>query len=135
MSPQRIQRKCTKGWRMPKGAVYVGRPGPWGNPFIVGALIRIPGWWDSPPVPYDGLLDEGEYSGFTLSPVRDKAHAAELFGPYVRFHDDAWRPELIAAELGGRDLACWCPLDQPCHADVLLEIANGAGAQAEEDAA
>ena len=30
----------------------------------------------------------------------------------------------IKAELRGRDLCCWCPLDQPCHADVLLEIAN-----------
>jgi hypothetical protein len=28
-------------------------------------------------------------------------------------------------ELAGRDLACWCPLDGPCHADVLLEAANG----------
>jgi hypothetical protein len=28
-------------------------------------------------------------------------------------------------ELRGKNLACWCPLDQPCHADVLLEIANG----------
>jgi hypothetical protein len=27
-------------------------------------------------------------------------------------------------ELRGRDLACWCPLDEPCHADVLLEIVN-----------
>jgi hypothetical protein len=27
-------------------------------------------------------------------------------------------------ELRGRDLACWCPLDEPCHADVLLEVAN-----------
>jgi uncharacterized protein DUF4326 len=27
-------------------------------------------------------------------------------------------------ELRGRNLACWCPLDGPCHADVLLEIAN-----------
>jgi hypothetical protein len=27
-------------------------------------------------------------------------------------------------ELRGKDLACWCALDQPCHADVLLEIAN-----------
>jgi hypothetical protein len=27
--------------------------------------------------------------------------------------------------LKGKDLACWCRLDQPCHADVLLEIANG----------
>jgi hypothetical protein len=34
-------------------------------------------------------------------------------------------PQMIRAELGGRDLACWCALDQPCHADVLLEIANG----------
>ncbi len=31
----------------------------------------------------------------------------------------------IREELAGRDLACWCPLDEPCHADVLLEIANG----------
>jgi hypothetical protein len=29
------------------------------------------------------------------------------------------------AALRGKDLACWCPLDQPCHADVLLELANG----------
>lgn len=31
----------------------------------------------------------------------------------------------IRSELVGRDLACWCPLDQPCHADVLIELANG----------
>jgi hypothetical protein len=36
------------------------------------------------------------------------------------------RQALVASldELRGRDLACWCPLDEPCHADVLLEIAN-----------
>ena len=27
-------------------------------------------------------------------------------------------------ELRGKDLACWCPLDKTCHADVLLELAN-----------
>ena len=27
-------------------------------------------------------------------------------------------------ELRGKDLACFCPLDGPCHADVLLEAAN-----------
>lgn len=31
----------------------------------------------------------------------------------------------IRAELAGKDLSCWCPIDEPCHADVLLEIANG----------
>lgn len=37
-------------------------------------------------------------------------------------------PEVVEARflapLRGKNLACWCPLDQPCHADVLLEIAN-----------
>ncbi|MGV6803246.1 MAG: DUF4326 domain-containing protein [Ruegeria sp.] len=28
---------------------------------------------------------------------------------------------------GGKDLACWCPLDGPCHADVLLDLANEGG--------
>lgn len=28
------------------------------------------------------------------------------------------------SDLRGHDLACWCRLDQPCHADVLLELAN-----------
>ena len=30
----------------------------------------------------------------------------------------------VVSKLRGRDLMCWCPLDQPCHADVLLELAN-----------
>jgi hypothetical protein len=30
----------------------------------------------------------------------------------------------VKRELHGRDLACYCPLDEPCHADVLLAIAN-----------
>jgi hypothetical protein len=36
---------------------------------------------------------------------------------------------LGAYGLAGKNLACWCALDQPaCHANVLLEIANGEGA-------
>ena len=38
--------------------------------------------------------------------------------------------EDVRKELRGRDLACWCPLDRPCHADVLLEIANADGFRA-----
>jgi hypothetical protein len=42
--------------------------------------------------------------------------------------------EQVRRELRGKNLACWCPLDQPCHADVLLDVANarppaGAGAR------
>lgn len=43
----------------------------------------------------------------------------------AKFRD--WGTEIEAdelAELRGKDLACWCPLGQPCHADVLLEWAN-----------
>lgn len=89
--PKRIQRKRTKGWKMPEGAVYVGRPTKWGNPFritdqstaqrtveLFRELVERGGWWA----------------------VNPKRH------------------------LRGKDLLCWCPLDQPCHADVLLEIAN-----------
>jgi hypothetical protein len=31
---------------------------------------------------------------------------------------------LDVSELSGKNLACWCRLDEPCHADVLLEYAN-----------
>lgn len=54
--------------------------------------------------------------------VPDAAAAVRVYRDYanhaVGLKADARR------ELAGRDLACWCPLDQPCHADVLLEIAN-----------
>ena len=33
--------------------------------------------------------------------------------------------EAARLELRGKNLACWCPVGSPCHADVLLEIANG----------
>ena len=48
----------------------------------------------------------------------------------ARYRDDLLADRLaisvddVKRELRGRDLACYCPLDQPCHADVLLTIAN-----------
>jgi len=55
--------------------------------------------------------------------VRPLADAVALFAEWI---ED--RPELIErarAELRGKTLACWCPVDGPCHADVLVELANG----------
>lgn len=43
MSPQRIQRKRTRGWRMPAGVVYVGRPTKWGNPHRPPRPVRAAG--------------------------------------------------------------------------------------------
>jgi hypothetical protein len=82
---------------MPEGAVYVGRPTMWGNPFAV--------------VPDRRTAEEAVHQ-FAV-------HIAEMpdleRGRYTM---------LAQIELGGKDLACWCPLDAPCHADVLLEVAN-----------
>jgi len=100
---KRIQRKRTKGWRMPEGAVYVGRPSKWGNTWKVGSTI-------------DG--SQGCRGLYVDAPL-----AVDLFRTWV-LQDEFFRA-LVRTELAGKDLACWCPLGWPCHADVLLEIANG----------
>jgi hypothetical protein len=101
MTPQRIQRKRTRGWRMPEGAVYVGRPSKWGNPYTAPSCPRSE----------------------AVALFRDMLDRAPLGnGHWGRVGETV--QETIRRELVGKDLACWCPLDQPCHADVLLELAN-----------
>lgn len=119
-APKRIQRQRTKGWRMPEGAIYVGRPTKWGNPFQVDdlgvklavGLYRnvIQGLWS--PILLAGKTDEDYARVYTA-----RENFLQRLG--YRYH-----PLETLHELRGRDLACWCPLDQPCHADVLLEVAN-----------
>ena len=137
MSPKRIQRKRTKGWRMPEGAVYVGRPSKWGNPFGIERIPHWPKWAGRAPwrvVARDGrvwTIDNAckpivgrEAADHARKSAAAKA-AVELFALHVGPMGDyeIERDDLEA--LRGHDLACWCPLDQPCHADVLLELANG----------
>lgn len=107
--PQRIQRQRTKGWRMPKGAVYVGRPTPWGNPFIVGLF---------------GRGSEREYwdAAKCVEMFRFSTCQTDRAGIFTDFEMN----EIDLRPLRGKDLACWCRLGQPCHADVLLELANAA---------
>ncbi|SES04086.1 DUF4326 domain-containing protein [Streptomyces qinglanensis] len=116
MSPTRIKRERTRGWRAPEGAIYVGRGTAWGNPY---AVVRQADGLYGIPDPIDSLS-----TWATFDYERDaRAEAALLFRAWI-----AERPTLIARarrELAGRNLMCWCPLDQPCHADVLLELANG----------
>lgn len=131
MSPQRIQRRRTKGWRMPEGAVYVGRGSKWGNPFGAGMHqeLRLV----SVRVRPDDTVNAGGDMVFrpvrlslesVLALYRDALEPLPADDPFgdpqpldVTVHD-------VRHELRGRDLVCWCPLDQPCHADVLLELAN-----------
>lgn len=128
MSPQRIQRKRTAGWRMPEGAVYVGRPSRWGNPFCVyhGHTLIGPSWFDARAV-WTRTSTAAATEAYTTSSDMSLALAVEQFRMLmnVRERDESDRLAAWLAPLVGRDLACWCPTDQPCHADVLLELANG----------
>lgn len=115
--PERIQRRRTKGWRMPKGAVYVGRPTKWANPWKIGSTGST--------VKPGGVIDRQPHPPLTREQaVESFRNAAESA------YRDAETLAQLRADLGGKDLACWCPLADeqgnhvPCHADVLLEIAN-----------
>lgn len=134
--PERIQRKRTKGWRMPEGAVYVGRPTIFGNPFQVvrskccptvdvmddnGVTYVVDHTWA-----HVNAWTDADRPGAWKWARREavRLYADEMtywFGGRLK-HDAPFRDAVES--LRGKDLACWCPLDQPCHADVLLEIAN-----------
>lgn len=106
--PRRIQLRRTKGWRKPEGAIIVARPTKWGNPFR-SEFVSLPGMNARSIV------------------VRDFKESLLFawYNPTAPEVDPAFRR--MADQLGtlrGHDLACWCPLDQPCHADVLLELAK-----------
>lgn len=97
MKPKRVQRKRIKGWKMPPNTIYVGRPSKFHNPF-------------------GGSKHFGPYTQVGL--FKDY-----LAGNLVSYPDPPSIEE-IRKELKGKNLACWCSLDKPCHADVLLWIAN-----------
>ena len=133
MKPKRIQRKRSKGWRMPENTIYVGRPGKWGNPF---KLVQ------------DQIMCNASYRRAILSPWvifdHDCLYSPELglkqvlslyklwiqgyvFRDYKNCHITPVAKITdyeIKKELKGKDLACWCPEGSPCHADELLRIAN-----------
>ena len=94
--PKRIQRSRAKGWKMPANAIYVGRPTVWGNPYVVGSELM---------------------NGETLT-------AEKAVALYEQHLADNFSERDIRHCLHDKDLACWCALDEPCHADVLLRIAN-----------
>ncbi|MGZ9809958.1 DUF4326 domain-containing protein [Pseudoroseicyclus sp. H15] len=91
---ERIQLSRRKGWRKPEGAIVVARPSRWGNPYAVSTKNI------------------------------DRAYAVRLFEEYLARPEQAELRKAVRAELRGKELCCWCPLDEPCHADVLLRVAN-----------
>jgi hypothetical protein len=110
-APKRIQRKRVKGWKMPPNAVYVGRPTEFGNPFPVD-VYGIEGALE--------LYREWLYGRMSAREMSELSHYGDLSLGNLRRRV---LPHLVR----GKDLACWCALDQPCHADILLALANRKG--------
>lgn len=114
-APVRIQLSRRKGWRMPPNTVSVARPGLYGNPFIHPQATEA--------VAAFRRYCQGGTQRFEMGP--DGLQFAGSLHRNSLHH--AW-PEWLRKEglpkLRGKNLACWCPLDAPCHADVLLELAN-----------
>lgn len=106
--PIRVQRKRTKGWRMPADTIYVGRGTRYGNPYKI--TERPAQWYANRPWGrqeavwcYELMLA----SGYRLK--RDPGYTI------VR---------KAMEELEGKDLCCWCAIEVACHADILLKYAN-----------
>ena len=100
--PIRIQLSRKKGSRLPANTVSVARPSRWGNPFRVGDIHHSTG-----------------------ERIADVATAVRLFEAhwFNGSHEENMAP-IVRDELRGKNLACWCKPGTPCHADVLLRVAN-----------
>lgn len=137
---RRIQLRRTKGWRMPENTVKVDRTTPWGNPFGTDydGWREDPGWF---------VTGHGQQMERVANKAAGIARAVALHREWLKeTRRQTWRdknrpdPVDIMKELRGKNLACWCRLCSahidgkplgtacdacaPCHADVLLEIAN-----------
>lgn len=155
--PIRIQRRRTKGWRTPlctcgcgKRAIYVGRGTKWGSPFRLRtayALARVPAVtypdreWE-----YEGRISAAGMRHDYYHPdgriircdIRNMTPAETVECYRSLILRSGWpidwttrtAPTIdeLRAELAGHDLVCWCPADQACHADILIELALEGGA-------
>ncbi|MBX6389775.1 MAG: DUF4326 domain-containing protein [Frankia sp.] len=103
--PPRVQLSRRAGWHMPPNTIKVDRTTKFGNPFD----HRGPG--------RNRAIAIAEYEAWLNGEGPDEMPAGHhtVSRSWVLDHLD---------ELAGHRLACWCPLDGPCHADVLAARAN-----------
>jgi len=106
--PVRIQRMRVKGWKMPENTVSVTRPGTFGNPFTVKEA-----------------QDAGYEDGRKMALFGFKEWLSEKGNDFNNLLPEK-RKKLLENmhKLKGKNLACFCKEGEPCHADVLLELAN-----------
>lgn len=121
-SPRRIRLSRAKGWRKPKNTVVVSRPTRWGNPVRIVPVHKSG--------PFDLERDGVGFIGQNTDLEGARKSAVARYRDLLLNHPHLVPVtiEQIRAELAGKNLACWCPLDQACHADVLIGLANEAPA-------
>lgn len=120
--PMRIQRKRSKGWRMPDNTICVDRSTGFGNPFpIVAAESSSMGKAKK-------AWCVGTWTGPAMWFCDTKEEATELsvkaFRSWIAAPGQETLREKAKLVLRGKNLACWCSAGQLCHADVWLECVN-----------
>lgn len=149
MSPIRIHRPAVRGWKAPENAIYVGRGSVWETPYrwrTDNALARVPAL-DGSDWEYETRISaDGHHHPYKHADGRITSHTSrymtrreciDLYRQALTAPNDRvmlWRynpngpgritVDRVRAELAGYDLVCRCALNQLCHADVLLEVAN-----------
>ncbi len=101
---------------MPENAVYVGPSSRWGNPYTVFSVPK------SGTREYKAIRREQKVpgnDGYTYS------YDIALYNCLKMYHKMILCGGVDLSKLRGKDLVCWCRLDRACHADILLELANG----------
>lgn len=141
--PKRIQRKGLRD-RLPEGAALITRATRFGNPFRMERVtdpMCVPGTVHARRrtghlyIVVDLLHEKrtgdarvlGEWPGTPEGRIAARTEAVRLYREWVHGDSAEAAAVRIAARdrLRGRDLACACDFDGPCHGDVLLEVANG----------
>lgn len=137
--PVRLQLSRRKGFNLQEvsfatnglPARVVGRPSVWSNPFRIGGPSGF-GFNDGGPKPLIGSLTRSQCIELF------KTLMAGVQTPEMHPHSELWmdrfkerfgkwsHPASQVSELRGHNLACWCALCEACHAEVLLELSNGA---------
>lgn len=94
-------------------AVNVARPGKWGNPFLVHPNQEPGRSWSAGHYVSVPTVEDAIDCFREMLSISNAAEGSRAHGMHTELH-----------KLRGKNLACWCALGAPCHADVLLEIAN-----------
>lgn len=131
MTPVRLQLRRAKGFRLQEASrainglpcVKVDRTTRWGNQFsivVLGDRFGITRWPDELNRGHDSRQDATVVATLPLA----RAEAVRRYREWLTGEWGEFKRLDLQRNLVGKNLACFCPLDEPCHADVLLELAN-----------